>query len=259
MHSHTRPLVFATALLMAAVGGTARATPPVRPEVTPLPINDPNRGVVFVVEGIGGFGAINATVGHALPKAGVHHEVRSFVWTHGRGKMFKDLQDFRYMQRKAHELATEILAYKRDFPERPVYLLGKSGGCGLVLAAAEQLPANSLERIVLLAAAVAPDYDLRPALRATRHEIVSFYSTHDHFILGWGTSQFGTIDRVYGPAAGWRGFVEPSDLSAEDRPLYGKLVQVPWRPDMILEGHLGAHIGSSMPGFVRKEVAPWFR
>lgn len=258
MRSPMRPVFWLAALMILLGSGRGGATPPVRP-VKPL-TEETTRGVVFIVEGIGGFGAINLTAAHALPKGGVPHEVRSFVWTHGRGKMFKDLQDHRYLQRKAHQLAEEILSFKKDFPDRPVFMMAKSGGCGIALAAAEQLPPNTLERIVLLSAAVATDYDLRPALRATRKEIVSFYSPHDSFILGWGTSQFGTIDRVYGPSAGLRGFIEPREINEADRhELYSRLVQVSWRPDMILEGHLGAHMGTSMPAFVRKEVAPWFK
>jgi hypothetical protein len=163
------------------------------------------------------------------------------------------------MQRKAEELAEEVMAYKTAHPARPVYLVGKSGGAGLVLTAAEYLPPATLERIILLAPAVAADHDLRPALRATRREIVNFYSLRDHFVLGWGTKQFGTIDRVYGPAAGWRGFVEPEGCTDADHLLYGRLVQVAWRPDMILEGNFGNHLGSGMPGFVGKEVAPWLK
>jgi hypothetical protein len=28
---------------------------------------------------------------------------------------------------------------------------------------------------------------------------------------------------------------------------------------MILEGHLGAHLGTAMPAFLAKEVAPWLK
>ena len=116
-----------------------------------------------------------------------------------------------------------------------------------------------MERIVLLAPAVAPSYDLRRALSATKYQIVSFYSPYDQLVLNWGTSQFGTIDRYYGASAGLRGFVVPTGFRAEDRALYDRLVQVKWSPAMILEGHLGIHIGTSMPAFVAKEVAPWLK
>jgi hypothetical protein len=217
----------------------------------------PPRGVVFIVGGIGGFDILGPSAQWALPRAGVPHEVREFVWTHGFGRMFKDLQDYRHLLGKAEELAREVGRVKAKDPDRPVYLVGKSGGTGLVLAAAECLPPATLERIVLLSAAVSACYDLRGALQATKGQIVSFYSRYDALILGWGTSQFGTVDRVYGPSAGLRRFTPPPNLDETDRALYGRLVEIPWNPRMILEGHTGTHLGTSLPAFLGKEVAPW--
>lgn len=216
-------------------------------------------GIVFVVEGVGGWDILGPVAQHSLPKAGVKHEIVNFVWTHGRGKLFRDLQDIRYVLQKAEVLANRVRRYREENPDRPVYLMGRSGGAGLVLAAAERLPPATLERVILLSPAVSPAYDLCPALRVARRGIVSFHSTHDRVVLDWGTKEFGTIDRVYGPSAGLRGFVVPSDLTPEEKQLYAQLMQVPWKPAMIFEGHLGTHIGSSMPGFIAKEVAPWLK
>lgn len=215
------------------------------------------RGVVFVVGGIGGWDILGPCAEWALPRAGVAHEIRDFVWTHGWGRMFKDLQDHPHLLRKAEDLALEIRRVKAEDPQRPVYLVGKSGGTGLVLAAAELLPSATLERIILLSAAVSPGYDLRGALRATKGQIVSFYSRHDAFILGWGTTKFGTVDRVYGPSAGLCRFSPPANLDQADRALYDRLLEIPWSPRMIFEGHTGNHLGTSLPGFLAKEVAPW--
>jgi hypothetical protein len=216
-------------------------------------------GIVFVVEGIGGFDFMGQAVHWALPHAGVPHEIRIFNWSHGKGQFLKDLQDTRNMLQKADQLAAEIVRAKENDPGRPIYLVGKSGGTGLVLAAVHNLPPGTIERIILLSAAVSPDYDLRPALRATRGEVVSFYSGNDQLVLGWGTRKFGTIDRVYGPSAGLTGFHIPSDLPIEERALYERLVQIPWRAGMIREGNLGTHAGTSMPSFLGKEVAPWLK
>jgi hypothetical protein len=216
-------------------------------------------GLVFVVDGVGGLDYLGETVRWAFSSAGIATEARDFVWTHRWGHWLQDLQDFRHLLRKAKDLADEIREAKAEDPDRPIYLLGKSGGTGLVLATAEQLPPNTIERIVLLSAAVSPTYDLRGAFRATRKEIVSFYSPYDQFILGWGTSQFGTVDRYYCASAGLKGFQVPESLSAPDRALYDRLVQVPWSWRMFWQGNPGVHFGSSMPVFLTREVVPWLK
>jgi len=213
-------------------------------------------GVIFTVGGVGGFDVLGRSARSAFPRAGLAHEVRDFVWTHGWGQVLKDLKDHRHLARQADELAAAIQRTKEADAERPVFVIGKSGGTALVLAAIEQLPPATVERVVLLSAAVSPDYDLRPALQACKRGIVSFHSRHDRLILGWGTREFGTADRVYGPSAGLDGFNTPADLSDEDQKLYDRLVQVPWNPRMVRDGHLGTHLGTSLPGFLRKQVAP---
>ncbi len=114
-------------------------------------------------------------------------------------------------------------------------------------------------RIILISPAVSPGYDLRGALVATRREIVSFYSSLDRVILGLGTWQFGTVDRVRGPGAGLTGFTPPPDLDPADRALHRRLVQIPWKPVMLLHGYAGLHSGNSLPLFMAFQVAPWLR
>jgi pimeloyl-ACP methyl ester carboxylesterase len=217
------------------------------------------KGLVILVGGVGGVDFFLNAAEWALPHAGVPHEVVEFDWTHGFGKVFKDLQDTQHCLRKAKELAAYVTKVNAGDPRRPIYLVGKSGGAGIVLAAVEQLPPMTVERIILLSAAVSPDFDLRLALRATRREIISFNSSYDRLILGWGTTEFGTIDRFYGPSAGLKNFVIPQKLDSEDRLLYERLVQLSWNPHMILHGHTGGHFGTSMPLFLEKEVAPWLK
>jgi hypothetical protein len=234
-----------------AQSGPAFAAPPSRPAT--------KEGIIFVVDGVGGLDLMGKAAKSALPRAGVPYEIREFDWQHGKGKIIKDLQDAARVAQKAHELATWVRRAKAEDSERPIFFLAKSGGTGIALAAAEELPPATLERIVLLSSALAPTYDVRPALRATKHEIVSFYSPLDRIVLGWGTRQFGTIDRVYGASAGLGGFIVPAQPSAEDQALYARLIQLPWSPRMVWEGNMGGHLGTSMPAFVAKEVAPWFK
>src|SRR5262249_10263031 len=157
------------------------------------------------------------------------HEVRVFEWSHGFGRHVRDLQDTPHLLAKATELADEVRQVKAQ--GRPVFLVGHSGGAGLVLAAAAQLPPATVERTILLAPAVSPTFDLSAALRATKGELVSYRSELDRLWLGLGTHEFGTVDRVYGSAAGLHGFREPDHLTDEGRLLYRRLVQIPWRPE----------------------------
>lgn len=219
----------------------------------------PKAGVVFVVGGIGGLDSVGRAAVHVFPQMGLTHDVRDFVWQHGTGHFLKDLQDTDYLVEKAADLAAEVRRVKAADPDRPVYLIGKSAGAGIVLFAAEQLPPATIERLILLSAAVSANFDLRPALRATCNEVVSFHSCYDWLILGLGTKEFGTADRVHGKSAGLHGFVKPADMNAEDAKLYRRLVQVPWSPDMVSGLNLGGHQGTSMPGFLKREVAPWLR
>lgn len=220
---------------------------------------EPRPGVVFVAGGVGGIDPIGPFARLALPAAGVPHEIQDFVWTTGTGRWLRDLQDSRNLLARAEELADRVRRIKEADPERPIYLIGHSGGTGLVLAAAERLPEGTIERIILLSAAVSPMYDLRPALRATRREIVSYHSSMERLILGWGTSQFGTIDRHYCSAAGRVGFQVPESLDEQDRALYARLKQVAWQPEMILKSHGGLHSSTSMPGFLARQVAPYLK
>jgi hypothetical protein len=242
-------LVLAVAVGRCAPAGaqTPDASPP------------PEPGTVFVVGGIGGWDPLGKSAMLVCPVAGVPHRVVDFFWSHGVGRSFSDLMDTPHLARKAEELAALILETKQAAPDRPIYLLAKSGGTGLALLATERLPPDTLERVILVSAAIRPDYDLRPALRATRREVVSFYSWHDRLILLWGTRTFGTVDRIHCASAGKVGFRFPEDFDPEDRTLYQRVVQVPWRPSMLLLGYAGGHHCNSWPLFTLVELAPWLR
>jgi pimeloyl-ACP methyl ester carboxylesterase len=189
--------------------------------------------------------------------AGVPHRIVVFEWTHGKLRPLRDLQDTCYLLERADELAALVSQTLAEEPHRPVFLVGHSAGAALVLATAEKLPPGSVERILLLSAAVSPTFNLCPALRATRHEIVAFSSCCDFFLLGLGTTLFGTVDRCYVAGAGKDGFVRPADLDEEACRLYERLVQIPWRLDLLGEGCGGGHNSPCMPIFMARRVAPW--
>src|SRR5579884_198118 len=87
------------------------------------------RGIVFVVGGVGGCDPLGGSAQWALPQVGINLEVQEIVWSHGGpGCILRDLQDFPYLLDRGRELANQVLQIKAIDPDRPVYLVGKSGG-----------------------------------------------------------------------------------------------------------------------------------
>ena len=121
--------------------------------------------------------------------------VRIVPWGHGFGRWHADLTNAANHVEKGAALAAEVAEFQARRPGAPVFLVGKSGGTGMVVRALERLPEDTVEAAVLLAPALSPGYDLTRALRAVRREMVVFWSPMDVFVLGLGTRIFGTIDR----------------------------------------------------------------
>jgi pimeloyl-ACP methyl ester carboxylesterase len=137
----------------------------------------------------------------------------------------------------------------------PIYLVGHSAGCAVVLAAAEALPPDSLDRILLFAPSVPADYDLRPALRSVSQGLDVFCSAQDGWYLKiglWLTAVTRGRCRV---AAGCTGF-RPLSESAEDAQAYAKLFHHPWGPRLAWTGHEGGHFGYYQPGYLTGIVLP---
>lgn len=220
------------------------------------PADAPGSGVVFVAGGAGSVINLPSLTRWALRQKSSPLEVREVAWSHGAARVIRDSQDIRHLAAHADQLAVQIMAYQAQYPNRPIYLVGKSTGAMVVLLAAEQLPAGSLERIILLSPAVSPQYDLEPALRSTKREIVSFRSSLDVPVLSWGTSLVGTADRYYSKSAGLTGFAQPAP-GTPAAAMYARLEEVAWGPSKMLYGHLGGHLGNGMPLFLLFEVAPY--
>ena len=214
--------------------------------------SDESFGLALVADGIGGLDLcatslkIVAANDRRLPR------VKTLSWGHGFGRWLADLTDRSHHEIMADEIARVVQSFRQAKPNEPVYLIGKSGGTGLVVWALERLPENSIETVVLLAPALSTGYDLSLAARAVRREIVVFWSPLDFVILGLGTRIFGTVDGVRAVAAGLRGF----RLPLNDPLVAKKLRQVRWHPEMARTGYLGGHIGPDLPGFLKRYVAP---
>jgi pimeloyl-ACP methyl ester carboxylesterase len=214
-----------------------------------------SRGVVYVADGAGDFRATSAALKRVLAENSVPLEVRSVLWSHGYFRVAADQLDEAHAQMEGWRLAEQIAAERRAHPDEEIYLLGHCAGCGVVLAAAETLSPQSINRVILLAASMPTNYDLRPALRSCREGIDSFYSSRDRWCLGlW--LRLGVIAGArYTPAAGRFGF-HPLVESPQDAVYYSRLHQHPWQPEWEWTGNDGGHYGCYQPEFLRLYILP---
>jgi hypothetical protein len=213
---------------------------------------------VVVVDGVGGLDLCGTALRYVLGAAKLPYTIQIVSWGHGFGRWFADLTDVANRDEKAHLVAESVRSYRSSRPLDPIYMVAKSGGSGVVAKALEELDDHQVERVVMLAPALSPSYDLSRALRAVRREIVVFWSPLDLIILGAGTHLFGTIDRIKTASAGMVGFRVPKDgqLDENKSQQYDKLRQIRWRPRMAATGYIGGHFGPDSPLFLRKYVVP---
>jgi pimeloyl-ACP methyl ester carboxylesterase len=214
------------------------------------------RGILFVVDGAGGFEEASRSIRQTAAEENLPFEVRSVDWTHGFCRVFSDQVHKEHLQREGCKFAELVLQCRHESPNTPIVLMGHSAGCGVVLLAAENLPPNTVERIVLLAPAVSNKYDLRRALRSSCQGIDVFLSHRDLGCLGVGTLLAGTTDRCRLTGAAGRTGFHPILCGCDDELLYTKLHQYPWDPSLRWTGHKGGHYGSYQPMFFRLFVFP---
>jgi alpha-beta hydrolase superfamily lysophospholipase len=217
---------------------------------------------VLVADGVGGLDLCGTALRYVLGAEGLPYAIRVFPWGHGFGRWLADLTDVSNRDLKAAMLADAVRRFRTWRLEDPVFLVGKSGGCGVIVKALEELGPASVERAIFLSPALSPQYDLTRALRAVRKELVVFWSPLDVIILGAGTRVFGTADRVRTASAGMVGFRLPGTAAATDEERtrqYAKLRHVRWAPRMAASGYLGGHLGPDSPIFLRNYVVPLLR
>lgn len=222
-------------------------------------VNDQPRALVLVVGGIGGLDWCGPALRRLLRNKRPPYAVRVVRWGLGFGRWHADLTDVANRDAHARRLAEAIRLHKETHSKCPVFLVAKSGGTGIVVKCLELLDGDAVERAVLLAPALSPNYDLTAALRAVRREMVVFWSPLDLIILGAGTRLFGTMDRVKSIGAGLVGFripALPSPNASATHSEYDKLRQICWSPRMTVWGNFGGHMGTDSPFFLRKYVVP---
>ena len=215
----------------------------------PKPTND----YLLHLPGIAGYHWVDKQMLLGLREGGVRGTIDVRDWPGddaGLGALFGRQRN----EREAQAVADTITARAREHPDARIVLTAHSGGTGILVWALEKLPADvRVDTVLLLAPALSPDYDLSKALKHVRGKMYSFTSELDAFVLGAGTSTFGTIDGVKCDAAGRWGFEMPDTADARQ---YEKLVPMPYKAEWMRDGNLGEHIGALSRRFSRNTLAP---
>jgi pimeloyl-ACP methyl ester carboxylesterase len=217
------------------------------------------RGYTIVLPGVEGTSWFNISIARGLIDAGHESAVEISDWTTGYWPMFVyHLVALERNKAQAQEIAARIVAYQDRYPDRPVTLIGHSGGAAMAVLVLEALPDDrKITQAVLLAGALSPDYDLSTALDRTERGISNFYSGGDVLYLMAGTLALGTLDRQHAVSAGAVGFRTPEHLSPERQKWYESLLhEEPYRFEMLRSLNFGGQMGPANRKFVAQWVAP---
>ena len=211
-------------------------------------------GLVLILPGIEGLSFLNVSLMAGLLDAGLPYAMEIVDWTTGCCLLaIYHLLAWERNRRVARQIASRVVEYRRQYPGRPVWLIGHSAGGAMSLLTAEFLPAEqSLTGIVLLAPAISSRYSCDAAMQRTERGIWNFYSAGDVWFLGLGTLVFGTFDGVHWPASGCIGFAHRTD---ESQAAECQLRQIPYHLGMILQFNLGGHFGCVHRVFVAETIA----
>lgn len=174
-------------------------------------------------------------------------------WT-GDPTGLRNLTDLPRNQRRAALLANQITAWRVTHPTDHLSLVGVSGGAGIVLFAAADLPDDfTLDRIVLISGAVSPDFDLAAASRHAQRGIFNYYSKGDSLVLNDGTRIHGTSDRKHVASCGYAGFNKPTNPAVA-----ANLYQLEWKPEYKSLGNDAGHLGGLATVFAQRFILPLF-
>lgn len=221
-----------------------------QPFVTPDRLQ---RGLVVVLPGIEGRDSgLADSIARGLDQGGVNWAIEIEDWTSAWGPLYNLRAEDRN-RLKAQQLSHRIRRYQLAYPDRPVVLVGQSGGGAIAVWTAEVLqPKQTIKGILLVNVALAQDYPLFKAFDHTELGIVSFYSPRDWMLLGVGTTVYGTMDGRHSVSAGMERF----EIPVECPHAYDNLFQIGWTKEMTREGHPGLHMTSAAKDFVARYLAP---
>lgn len=226
------------------VGGCAA-----RPVVaaTPCP-SAPANHFIYVADGAGNSQNCTHHLGQAAAEEGRPVQLEAFEWNHGKHHILIDHVDYCNVLAQGRQLAADIECFRRQHPHTPVYLIGYSSGCGVIVEALAHLPAETVERAFLMSPSLSAYHDLKPSLPAVKTQLHVHYSNRDWWWMGVVTGIVGTTDREWVPTAARWGF------HVDDPAMAAKLCQRAWQPSDRQDDNNGGHFGIYGHEFLRRHV-----
>ncbi len=214
-----------------------------------------NRGLVVILPGIEGPSVHNANIRRGLYDGGLPYALEIYNWHGGKFGPYYAF-DEPEARIRAGELAAHIRRYRREYPQRPVFVVGHSGGGAITVFTAEEFAADvPLDGVMMLAPALSPYYDLTRAVAGAGGHIVNCCAPNDYFLKSL-TSAGRNFDGEKGDTAGQEGFKLPEDASVETREAFTRLVQIHWSRDMRQESNRGGHNGWTNPSWIAATIVP---
>jgi hypothetical protein len=201
--------------------------------------------LVFVADGAGGSTMVGDNLSDLNGEKQLGLRIQRVPWCR-QESVLKDLLDHEAHLKAAARIACSVTAIRRDAPHAHIFFVGQSAGVEIVLAAAEMLPPHSIDRLILLSAAVSSDHDLTVALKATTYGIDNFWSADDDL---FDSEHYRNADGIPGRAAGRVGF-RPMPCAA-----YCQLRQYRWTQDF---AGSGGHFAWARQHNLKKVVVPLF-
>jgi pimeloyl-ACP methyl ester carboxylesterase len=171
-----------------------------------------DQGLVVILPGIEGVSANNLGIQQGLAEGGVDYALQIYPWgfpVPGVG-MLVNQTDVAANRAAAARLTDVIVRYQQNYPNRPVFLVGHSGGGGVGVFTLEHLASRSdakpVNGAILISSSISADYPLNAAIGMTKLGILNVYNGLDTGLLGVGTGIFGNVDGGTGDSAGRTGF-----------------------------------------------------
>lgn len=181
-----------------------------------------------------------------------------FTWETGLGVGTDQTTTIDYKRGKARELAAEIQKYARDYPGRPINLIGLSAGTAVAVFTLEALPESCpVDTVVLLGSSLSSNHDMTAALKRVRGRLYVFTSDRDA-VLRFLVPISGSADRQNAGEnlVGLHGFHMPPAATSETRQLYSKIHRITWTRAFEQDGNYGGHTDAVKTEFVRDHIAP---